>query len=523
MSSQDGLTRRVALAGITAFLLLVAACGSADDEGLNESTQEQQTVDSASSGDSGTSTSSIASGSVPVTTSAPATTLEPETIAPILSPPAIPIAERWVFDEAMSSFHPLGDSRLVMAFGAGVATLNLEDGSLGRTVIAQEEHQRLNPFLLWTHGDRFVTALASERANGSVEHLVVVDTEEQRVAGVIPGPAFAFGADPGRVAVNFDEWDFTTMQNLGATGIDLTNVAFPHVLDDEIWIARNDGLVNVLDAQSAELLDQFDLGTSLLIGNSALAGFSNSHAIIRATDTKWLVVDRSDYSVSPIATDDFAASFGEGVSISDGYGASTSSYGDDNNFYIVVRVQQGDVVRWLLATIDAENAEVADIHTITDGAANRGWTVFGRPVVVRLGDRLFIRDEFRRLVEVDLDKLSSATEPWVDDGLSYLPELTGDRAEAASAVQAWLDDEEDVLFVDDPRVESAREILRSRTADAPWHVIGVFSEEDRAWARARPEGGIGLPVVLRRVDGAWRIEIENFCTAVAAEGDQCVE
>ncbi len=523
MQSRIWPETRVALAVVAGFLLVATACGSVAEEGLSESTPNQQAVESEIPGDPDPSLSSAPSGSSPVTTFVTSTTLESDTTAPILAPPAIPVAESWVFDKGYYSFRPLGDSRLVMAFGAGIATLNPDDGTLTEIVIQQEGHQRLTPFRLWTHGDRFVTALSSERANGSVEHLVVVDTQEESVAGVVPGPAFAFGADPRRVRVNLDEWDFTAMKKVDGTAVDLTNIAFPYVMDDEIWIARTDGIVNVLDAESSELLDQFDLGTSLVLGNSIVAGFSNTAAIIRATDNKWLVVDRSDYSVTPIDTGALAASFGEGASVSDGFGASGGSYGDSNNIYVVFRVQQGDVIRWFLATIDTETAEVADIHTITDGAADRGWTAFGRPVAVRLGDRLFIRDEFRRIVEVDVAKLPSATELWVDDGLSYLPDLGGERAEVVRAVQAWLDDDEAALFVDDSRVDSARGILRNRTADSPWQVAGAFVSEDRAWVRARPVGEIGLPIVLRRIDGQWRIDIENFCTAVAAEGDQCTE
>ena len=470
------------------------------------------------------SRSAPTSAATPTSITAPTTSIALSGIEAMVGVPALPITGEWVFEQPVWGHRSLGDDRVVMGYQGGIKVFNVDSGTVTETLLVSPELQRFEAFVITTHGDGYVAVAGDERGNGTVEHVFTVDTVDQRVTGNLPGAlSFGVGDDPSRVIINGSEWDLDTMES-GAE-VPMGSSISRSQVGSELWSLQGDGTIEVHDAGSYEELESFQLDTTFSFLTSFIIGHSEAHVLIRVTDGKLLVVDRATKKAKAIDFGIVGSQFGDNTSISRINGASGGSYGPGDEFLVTLRAQQDDTSRWFLGTINVEAAELTALHTISDAGFEFGWTLFEQPNVMRVGERLFVADHIRRIVEVDLDRLGAASEPWEASGLSFLPELTTEESQVADVLRALLDgeseDSELVGFTDDSRADALREALDSKLGESSWDVIDVTIEGDRAWSRARPPGGIGYAFAFLQVDGEWIVNVESVCSQLGWEGSPC--
>ena len=134
---------------------------------------------------------------------------------------------------------------------------------------------------------------------------------------------------------------------------------------------------------------------------------------------------------------------------------------------------------------------------------------------------MFISNNNRRIVEIDFERLGTISEPWIADDFSFLPVLNTEEKQVAEAVQRLLDGDPE-SGIDDPAVaETVLAAVDDYRRGDEWFVADLRIDGDRAWARVRGTGTIGLPFSFRLIADEWTLDSDGMCTSLLYAGSGC--
>ena len=287
------------------------------------------------------------------------------------------------------------------------------------------------------------------------------------------------------------------------------------VVGDQYWHVTNDGVGTVYDYTTLEELGQFEVDSSLTIG-SFFESVTDNDVVLRVNELDIFRIDRSDYSVTQLDLD-IRPLFDGRLSLSGGWLDAAARY-------IEYRVSGPEgTEQFLLASID-DGGSINGVHTIASAASEYGFDNFYFPQPVTIGDRLFIQDHLRRLVEVDVPAMAAAEDEWADPGLDLMPVLTGDEQEVIALATRFLEGEAVELTepgrTDDVAASVAASASAGRDLSSGWMAFDVTIDGDRAWARllpaARSRPDFGLPVTFMRQEGLWAVDVDSWCAVMGA-------
>lgn len=503
--------RRI-LSVLLTFILAATSCGSGGDADAARSDPSGATTSVPEAIVSTSSTQSVPSSTTTVSSVAPQ--VQSMEISTVENLPALPILNEWVFDQIVWNPIPVGNDTIVMATQGGIRILDVDGGGYSDLLLVEDNYRRIETFAMLPHGDRYVSVTGDDRGNGTMDHIIIVDLDEQTSTKLADGPGFALGPDPEHVIVGQNEWDLTSMTQGPPVEAPVDWLLPPAWPDGEFWTLTFDGGLHLLDGSTLEEITSYDLETPLLPLASQVSAAAPETVMVRASDIDWLLVDRSTGGITNVDTAALLDQFSSETSIDGGYPSIRTEYSSDD-FETLVRIDTESASRWALATIDQGTGEITSLHAFSDGSFDYGWTSFERPWALRLGERLFVLDNGRRIVEVDVDRLGHVTEPWVDDGLSYLPVLTEEEKEVEEVILKLLAG--DTSLIDDQdRAEGLSSNLTAFVDGVEWFPVDLRIDGDRAWSRVRGTGLIGLPFSFRRIDGEWMLDAEGMCLTLEA-------
>lgn len=487
---------------LVVLVIFASACGSSNDPSATPAVPTTVGIDETTVAPAPTTTAEV----VP-TTEAP--------MIPSFPPPALPIKQAWEFDQPFYKIEALDESHLVMAFQNGLRKFNINDGSFEDLVITPLDHHRIEAFFVNVHTDGVASISGDKDGQGSFDLSVSVDTNTMTTTGVYPETgvlidSHADGTTIARWLGSQSRVDARTLEPLGPIDMELEGLFFaPQIIDDEYWIVDQQGNGVVVEWGTFDEVATFQLDANIS-PNSFIVSATDEFVLIRASEVEMFKVSRVDYLVERLNLD-VRDEFDELMAMSD-------VYTDDSGTYVEYRFSTEEEKWFVLGTIDHSTGEVGQLHTIARADPEYGFDQFQFPRPSRIGDRLFIRDHIRRLVEVDVGALGAVSEPWVDPEIDVVPVLTADEQAATAVGVAFLSGS--AIAITDPSISegvlaSIDKANESKDTSQGWVPFDITIDGDRAWTRivpaARSRFDLGWPLNLLRIDGEWVVDVDFWC------------
>lgn len=446
---------------------------------------------------------------------------------------ALPILEAHVFDQPVWAPHGF-DDELVFGHGMGVGRLDVNDGSVITRPLAVGDEPKAEVFYAVTDGSTYV-AVADVGGQGTVDVVAMVDAQTlERTGGITSTPpdsvhvAQAGGEAPRRLFTSgpdgFYDLDvagaqrgarFELLDPLQPT-VTSTVSDFALSLDRQLWAWDLNGLVQVYEANGTSL-GAVDLEHTFgVYASTAVLVTPSSLWLIDTTTSEMFRIDRQ--SLEPTHRLDLRDHF----TWADGVRLRTTGRPTDR--FVVANAVVGDDGWWLLVEVDPETGDVVSEHVIATDANDYGWNAFDAPELARVGDRLFVRDHRRRIVEVDVAALGRRSAiAWTDPGLGRAPVLNSDEQEVAELALEFVDGDDVIPPLTDPALsaEALTVLAARRVPGSTWEIHAAETDGDRASVRSAPVGEIGAYFVFRRFDGEWRLDSEALCELLRVLGDPC--
>lgn len=508
-------------------LAAAAACGGSDDASLDAPVASVATVDETSPSidppsTSPATTTSTSTTVAPVVTATPVTEVASTDDEPVEVPfpaAALPILEAHVMDQPV--WNPIGfDDELVFAHGFGVGRLDLTDGSVTTAPLAVGDEPKAELFFAVSDGTMFVSVV-DVAGQGTLDRVMTVDPQTLERTGMLvpPGvvaPFPASGSTPRVLAASsldgphfFDVEDSVLGEPIGF----VDPAATIHTTDGELWTWTAEGLLQVFD-QGGQLVGTAETGLSGGRFNSSAPLVTATSVWIADTSTGQLVqIDRANVEIAN------ELDLREHFSWADAVRLDRRSTTDR---FVIAHVVAGDEGWWMLVEIDPETGVVLSEHVVATDDFEYGWSGFDVPNLASVGDRLFVRDHMRRIVEVDVAALGlPSPDAWSDPGIGRVPVFTDDEQAIAGLTSQMVNDKVVAGFTDPTLGPLVLDILDSVREEGTWEVVAVEVVGDRAVSRAAPVGeNVGGYFVFRFVDGEWLLDVKELC-ALTGNVDPC--
>lgn len=514
---------------ILAMLLSVAAACGGSEESIDATLASEPvanepapaTVASPTSTAATTSTSTTVAPvvSAPQATEVPAADAEPVVVP--FPAAALPILNRYPMDQPV--WTPMGfDDELVFAHGLGIGRLDLTDGSVTTRPLAAGDEPKAELFYAVSDGTTFV-GVADVAGQGTVDLVVTIDPETlERIgqlsstppAKVLPWPAS--GPAPRLVvASGTDGFQSFDVQNTDLVEpITFVDPSAPiHTNSGELWTWTADGLVQVYDERGA-VIGTVDTGLRVGQANGAATLISPTSLWLTDLGTAELVrIDRAEMEVT------HALDLREHFSWADAVRLRQTNTTDR---YLLANAVVGDEGWWLLVEVDPEMGVVLSEHVLATDSFEYGWNAFDGPEIATVGDRLFIRDHLRRIVEVDVAALGQPSPvAWSNPGIGRAPELSAEEQVIADLTLQLVNDGRAPGFTDPVLGPLVLDVLATVRDEGVWEIVSAEVVGDRGVARAAPVSeSLGSTIVFRRVDGEWLLDVDDLC-ALARQAGPC--
>ncbi|MEM9514535.1 MAG: hypothetical protein AAGA42_06715 [Actinomycetota bacterium] len=535
-------TRRTTTVASLLLAALITACAQSDDEAQAPESSDTSPVERTATTTSPTEKTSteLVTGSAPSSSAGTvaSTTTEPADEPAPFPPPGLPIVWRHEFDQPV--WTPLErDGALLLAGPSRVQRFDVDDRTETTQYLAADDELFADVVFLTNAGPN-VAALASTFGLTTFDLALTIDAQTlergpslRATPGDVYVPNGGTGApadsdDPQMLAFPMlgnrgviDVFDTSTAAVVGPAPDTLQPNALIERIDDEFWVWATDGTGRVVDVDSGDIVAELDAGQIL--------GPSPGHVVFANDDSVWLATtgaqgdllrfDRGSYEVT------------QRLDLSDRYGPDTAvdvQATSRNNPFVIVQVDRADEGWYILLQLDPTSGDIVSEHTIAPSAHEYGWFVDRLPYVVTIGERVFVFDHVRSVVELDTEQLENVTDSWVDPGVTPTPVLDDDEAALA---RLMLDTVARVpVPLTNPELGALALASLARTEGASetiWEVQFAVVDGDRGWGQIRPEGSdqIGFPMSFRRIDGEWRIDSLALCTvaieATSGEEDPC--
>ena len=501
------VNRRVRAPGtwcsLIVVLLIAASCGGSQGSTVEESTDLVPTSTVAANPQPAQTTTTVDEGVEEDPRDVAPTTIRDGLIS------ALPFTQTIDFDQGHIILNSY-ENELILGREGLIRAIDV-DTRVERQVMLSTKERRAEHVLSFTSGEHHLAVIADSRSVFDLR--LGVDLRTMELTGTIPsdgGLTLILGAAGEDRVLQTAGGDLTWLDVVTMTSSDPLqfpdSVVRSSVLSDtgDLIFWHQDGSISLNDADTFEEMARVEVGVTPLPLGQAFHAISDK--VIQYFDGGSVVgyIDRATWThlgVDP----DFNGAGGEDLATLHLVTKRTAR---------LIAVGNAEERWYLLQTLDGENGGVKATHVVTDGDFDRGWTNFTlNPGLDWVGDRLFVQDHYRRIVEVDLSRIGEDNGPWVDPSVSWLPVLTDEEQEVADAVMTYLADVSAAEFTDNERVEPAAPLTEGYVSNGEgWQVAYLVVDGDFAWARGQPNGsGFGVPVVLERRDGKWLISADQHC------------
>lgn len=497
------------LCSVVALGIVAAACGS-DADSADGAVPDVVQSDEASDDSSVTTDATVADGEVATSSTDDATVQrddgeadEPTGPWPA---PALPIAEVYDFDQRIQGLESF-DDQLFFFDIATMYRLDPETGEVDSFLLPRSDEHNVGP--IYTTKSESHLVLAATQSDWGFDRIVGIDpigfertldlTVPLEDTWAIPQANTGSGALVS-VQPNFHDLDTDTMTL--SSPLPFATVADAVYRDgDRVWVWRLDGTGSVFDAEGVELAT-LDLGRQqarfnhrvVAVGEDSIWHGDNLAAILTQFDR---------VTGEKVREVDLSTRYGDDAFV------QLSGYQDVESGFVIVRVARGSDGWFVLLELDTTSGEVLSDHVFAPvGAEVFGSILFDEPQVEAVGERLFLRDHRRRIVEVDLDRLGQVDTAWEDSGLEQAPTLTPEEEEVAEQMLEW------TVGGDVPTTDPAltETITSAQTDGGPWEILAIVIDGDRAWGElvdAAQRQTVQL--VMRRSGDEWQIETHSLC------------
>jgi hypothetical protein len=532
---------------------LAAACGSSgDSSNATVSTNADDPVETEAPDPAATATTAVDPTTTTIsnttagdpTTTAPA---ESSTTEPAVDPEdvpfpgaALPILAVHETPQALSGLEAVGGA---LFSGAGVLMIrvDVDTGDQTEVLIPEEQDVEGQVFYPTRSGSHVVIATQS-RSIANIDHVTALASDSLERGATLRLPvgqsaapmpsigestetsSLVFRGEWPNVSQALFELDTETMTlgleplpyDVGDGGARATRV------DGHDWVWRLDGSGSVYDATDGSEVSSFDLGYGLGVLQHDIV--ASDEASIWHADLAFARLSRFDRETRELT---------DQVDLSEHFGPDAIvrlSFSDIDSSYVIAHVQVDDDGWYVLLDLDLETGAVRSQHVISGSAFEFGWTgPQALPEVQTIGDRVFVTDHRRRIVEVDAARLGQASPTaWEFSGLATAPVLTPEEQELADLMISDVE----LLQSDAGRIASTDPeltALEGRIAVGTGAVAGgleplrVTIDGDRAWGwmHRTDNEGIGIPYTFVRVDDQWLLDADAMCLFVWTLGNVC--
>lgn len=529
-SSRSRRPRRLVLLVAAAMMLVGVSCGGADDTG------ETNALSDPTAGPR--SEAPPTADAMPQPTAADATMSSDDPTADDVSSapwpgPALPVLRTFELDQPISNPIAFVEGALFMGSPLGVGRLDVETGEFDQITTVQPGQFVNTTFVAHRTGST-VMVLTDVDSLGGREAIVAIDpatfTESGRI-DTASGYEFGFGvSDEFVISIeNGDRYAVVDPATLVTRPLPVAGGAAqpPAVLGDEIWTIEREGDVVVYDRASGEERRR---------GRLPLEPGAGQGVVTRVTDREvWVTLSRDAVIV---ALDRATLAVVDQIDFAELHGAENATSLLVGDRYYLVRMFETGRSGWnVLGRYDFEAGELVHVHTVAPTDPGFGWDVFLGATWAEGGDRLFVQDHRRRIIEVDVERLANpSTEEWKDPGLARDPILSAEEQALGDIVLASVNDgvRERRTRPDAVTPEVLAQIDAMAAAfigfqPAAWRLDTVAIEGDRGWVWIYPVDETGesatgaLPslLVTHRVDGEWFIETDWTCLFLSTLGVEC--
>lgn len=441
---------------------------------------------------------------------------------------ALPILGEFVLSQPVWSLQGF-DNELVFGHGMGIGRLDLDDGSVMTSPLAMGDEPKAEVFYSISDGSSYV-AVVDVAGAGTVDVLTTVDPQTlermgtlvstppdsilaSRVSGEAPHTVITFGPD-GRQVLDVATAQLDLLDPLADTTQTSASVGFAHSVDGELWVWNQRGQVRVLDEDGAVVATVETDHTYAPFSSTAVLVTPTSLWLADDTTSELVRIDRSSFDVTE------RLDLREHFAWADAVKLRTTG---PTERFVLANTIVGDDGWWMLVEIEPETGEVRSEHVIATDSFEYGWNAFDAPEITTVGDRMFVRDHRRRIVEVDVAALGRrSSTAWVDSGVGRAPVLDDEEQVIAELTLELVNKAEAPPLTDPGPGNRALDMLAAlRRPGATWEIYGVEVDGERASARTAPVGEIGAYFVFRRIDGEWRLDSDALCELGRNLGDPC--
>ena len=491
---------------LAAVSLVAAACGSDPVADTGTADEAQSSGTAATDGDAATTSTGEGSAAGDEAEDQEA---EGEEVAELAGPwpaPALPVAATYEFDHRTQGMEGLGDHLFFFDI-ATMYRLDPETGTVDSFVLPQSDEHSVGPvYSVATETDLFLAASSTDWGFDLIAGIDPIAFERTSDYTVPLGEPWAIPqANAGSGVL------VSVQPNVHLLDADMMTLsaplAFATVTDalyrdgDRTWVWRLDGTGAIYDADGQEIA-ALDLGRAQArLMHRAIAVDDNS---IWHGDNLTAILTQFDRSTGEKLREvDLSARYGDDAHV------ELTGWQETESGFIIAEVERDGEGWFVLIELDTTTGEVLSDHVFArSGADVFGTILFDDPEVEIVGDRAFVRDHRRRIVEVDRARLGQVDTAWEDSGLEQAPVLSPEDREVGDRMLEWADGL-DVPTTDPALTESIEDTLVS---SEPWEVLEVVIDGDRAWGSlVNGAQDATLPLVMRRIDGSWQIETRSLC------------
>ncbi len=437
---------------------------------------------------------------------------EPESFPP----PALPVLKEFVFPQGVApvaAFLETDEPFIFTSGGASLHRLNVDTGALDSLLVPAKSDIRGDLFAI-APGRDLTQGLVSYSTlfNGSLDSFFIFDPNSFTITdrfknglGNIVGGDLNFNFSTGWF--NFDQESLTIGEPL--PDAPPGSSAYQDWVNKRTWIVRSDGSGDAYPTGSSDSLGSFQVDlTSAVHQTPPLHSLGEAGLWLAGADAgKVFRVDPESLEVHALA--DLQEFFGTNAVT---FGPHRQALVDEVLFLNAQVTRDG--VRWsVLVEMDGITGEIWSAHTVSRIGRDLRWGDFNQPVVAVRGDRLFVQDHFRRIVEVDRSQLGRSTASWSEPSLPVAPEFTPEEQSAVDAALDFADGNTPAAVTNQEEYELiSDDWAADMTSDSDLVAEAVTIDGERAFVRlALTDRSHSQPLVLVFQNDEWLVDTDALC------------